>query len=47
MMQRIGLGTGTDVERRRMRRIGGWGSELRRWLSDVQKMVDLKRAKRD
>ena len=47
MMERIGLGTGREVERRRMRRIGGWGSELKRWLSDVQKMVDLRRAKRD
>ena len=47
MMQQIGLGTGRDVERRRMRRIGGWGSELKRWLSDVQKMVDLRRAKCD
>jgi hypothetical protein len=47
MMQRIGLGTGREVERRRMRRIGGWGSELKRWLSDVQKMVDLRKAKCD
>jgi hypothetical protein len=44
MMQRIGLGIGREVGRR-MRRIGGWGSE--RWLSDVQKMVDLRRAKCD
>ena len=47
MMERIGLGTGRDVERRRMRRLGGWGSELKRWLSDVRKMVDLRRAKCD
>lgn len=46
-MQEIGLGIGNNVERRRMRKIGGWGSELKRWLSDVQKMVDLRRAKRD
>ena len=47
MMQRIGLGTGNEVGRRRMRRLGGWGSELKQWLSDVQKMVDLRRAKCD
>ena len=47
LMQRIGLGTGREVERRRMRRIGGWGSELEQWLSDVQKMVDLRKAKCD
>ena len=46
-MQQIGLGIGSDVERRRMRRMGGWGSELKRWLSDVQKMVNLRRAKHD
>src|SRR5882757_6318576 len=27
-MQQIGLGIGQEVERQRMRRIGGWGSEL-------------------
>jgi hypothetical protein len=43
-MQQIGLGIGEEVERQRMRRIGGWGFELKRWLSDVQKMVDLKKA---
>lgn len=46
-MQQIGLGIGSEVERRRMRRIGGWGSELKRWLSEVQMMVDLERAKSD
>ncbi|KAF8804811.1 hypothetical protein BYT27DRAFT_7193808 [Phlegmacium glaucopus] len=46
-MQQIGLGIGSDIERRRMRRIGGWGSTLKRWLSDVQKMVDLRKAKLD
>lgn len=49
MMQQIGIGIGSEVERRRMRRIGGWGSELKRWLSDVQKMVtvNLRRSKCD
>jgi len=46
-MQRIGLGIGSEVEGQKMRRIGGWGSELKRWLSEVRKMVDLKRAKHD
>jgi len=46
-MQQIGLGIGSDVDRRRMRRMGGWGSELKRWLSDVQEMVESRRAKRD
>ena len=44
-MQHIGLGIGKELERQRMRRIGGWGSELKQWLSDVQRMVDSRRAK--
>jgi len=47
MMQQIGLGIGREVDRQRMRRIGGWGYELKQWLSDVQKMVDLRKAKCD
>ena len=43
----MGLGIGSEVGRQRMRRIGGWGSELKRWLDEVQKMMDLRRAKRD
>ena len=46
-MQRIGLETGKEVGRWRMRRISGWGSELKQRLSDVQKMMDLRRAKCD
>jgi len=38
-MAEIGLVEGTDVERRRMRRIGGWGSELREWISEVERLV--------
>ena len=38
-MAEIGLGEGTDVERRRMRRIGGWGGELREWISEVERLV--------
>ncbi|KAH6912007.1 hypothetical protein BKA70DRAFT_1266198 [Coprinopsis sp. MPI-PUGE-AT-0042] len=37
-MDRIGLGVGTDVPNRRMRRIGGWGSELGGWLAGVSEM---------
>jgi len=43
-MQQIGLGIGKEVERQRMRRIGGWGSELDQWLSDVQKMADSRKS---
>lgn len=46
-MQQIGLGIGKEVEKQRMRRLGGWGSELKQWLSDVQRMVDVRRAKHD
>ncbi|KAJ3515683.1 hypothetical protein NLJ89_g1602 [Agrocybe chaxingu] len=38
-MAEIGLGEGTDVEHRRMRRIGGWGTDLKNWLRDVQDML--------
>ncbi|KAF7377279.1 hypothetical protein MSAN_00148200 [Mycena sanguinolenta] len=33
-MARIGLGIGSDVEGQKMRRIGGWGKELRVWFDD-------------
>ncbi|EDR15513.1 uncharacterized protein LACBIDRAFT_301968 [Laccaria bicolor S238N-H82] len=38
-MAKIGLVEGTDIERRRMRRIGGWGSELKRWIGEVERLV--------
>ncbi|KAJ7620049.1 hypothetical protein FB45DRAFT_839370 [Roridomyces roridus] len=38
-MQKIGVSFGTDVDGRRMRRLGGWGGELRRWFAEVEKMV--------
>ncbi|KAJ7075298.1 AAA domain-containing protein [Mycena belliarum] len=38
-MARIGLGVGRDVENRKMRRLGGWGRELRAWLADVDRLV--------
>ncbi|KAF7324604.1 hypothetical protein MKEN_00501700 [Mycena kentingensis (nom. inval.)] len=36
---RIGIDAGTDVARRKMRRIGGWGGELRAWLDAVKVLV--------
>ncbi|KAF9034100.1 AAA domain-containing protein [Panaeolus papilionaceus] len=42
-MTKIGLGVGTDINRRRMRRIGGWGSELQKWIADVQVLAKSKR----
>ncbi|KAJ7641497.1 hypothetical protein FB45DRAFT_785629 [Roridomyces roridus] len=41
-MALIGLDEGSDVERRRMRRIGGWGGELNKWLEDVRRMLQSK-----
>ncbi|KAJ6564488.1 hypothetical protein B0H19DRAFT_1026167 [Mycena capillaripes] len=38
-MTRLGIGIGSDVERQRMRRIGGWGGELRAWFDDVKRML--------
>ncbi|KAJ6482606.1 hypothetical protein C8R45DRAFT_830635 [Mycena sanguinolenta] len=38
-MARIGLGIGSDVEGQKMRRLGGWGKELRMWLEDVKRML--------
>jgi len=38
-MDDVGLESGRNVERRRMRRLGGWGGEVKRWLKDVEGMV--------
>ncbi|KAJ6482703.1 hypothetical protein C8R45DRAFT_1215416 [Mycena sanguinolenta] len=38
-MARIGLGIGSDVEGQKMRRLGGWGEELRVWFEDVKRML--------
>ncbi|KAJ6482611.1 AAA domain-containing protein [Mycena sanguinolenta] len=38
-MARIGLGIGNDVEGQKMRRLGGWGKELRVWFDDVKQML--------
>lgn len=42
-LDRIGLGIGTDVSNRRMRRIGGWGGQMREWLDGVQEMISAAR----
>ncbi|KAF9445217.1 hypothetical protein P691DRAFT_676098 [Macrolepiota fuliginosa MF-IS2] len=42
MMSRIGLATGSDSAGRRMRRIGGWGGELKVWWRDVEALVHRK-----
>ncbi|KAF9002259.1 AAA domain-containing protein [Cyathus striatus] len=46
-MKIVGLGVGSDTSRQIMRRIGGWGSTLRRWMQDVTDMIATKRTKTD
>jgi len=36
LMQDYGIRVGRRSDEHKMRRIGGWGSELRRWLEDVR-----------
>ncbi|KAF7369303.1 hypothetical protein MVEN_00258200 [Mycena venus] len=38
-MAQIGIGIGSDVDKQKMRRIGGWGEELRAWFRDVKRML--------
>ncbi|KAJ7724306.1 hypothetical protein DFH07DRAFT_931817 [Mycena maculata] len=38
-MNEIGIGVGTNVNRQKMRRIGGWGGELRAWVGEVERML--------
>jgi hypothetical protein len=38
-MEQIRVEVGSDVEGRKMRRIGGWGGELRAWFDDVRCML--------
>ncbi|KAJ7444636.1 hypothetical protein B0H11DRAFT_2089042 [Mycena galericulata] len=35
----IGLGVGSNVDGQKMRRIGGWGEELRAWFRDLGNML--------
>ncbi|KAJ7281005.1 hypothetical protein C8J57DRAFT_1300638 [Mycena rebaudengoi] len=41
-MALIGLDVGSHVQNQKMRRLGGWGGELRAWKAEVQRMVDRK-----
>jgi hypothetical protein len=38
-MQVLGIDVGTQVGGQKMRRIGGWGAELREWLDEVRLML--------
>ncbi|KAJ6468573.1 hypothetical protein DFH09DRAFT_1294676 [Mycena vulgaris] len=38
-MSEIGIGVGTVIEGQKMRRIGGWGGELREWFAEVKRML--------
>ncbi|KAH8825131.1 hypothetical protein DL96DRAFT_1467548 [Flagelloscypha sp. PMI_526] len=35
----IGIGSGSRINERKMRRLGGWGSEVTRWLNQVREFV--------
>ncbi|KAF7309432.1 hypothetical protein MIND_00314000 [Mycena indigotica] len=39
---KMGLGVGSDLTGRKMRRIGGWGKELEQWLGAVRHLVRSK-----
>ncbi|KAJ7445991.1 hypothetical protein B0H11DRAFT_2162496 [Mycena galericulata] len=39
LMAEIGLGIGSNVSGQKMRRIGGWGEELRAWFRDLGNML--------
>ncbi|KAK0421529.1 AAA domain-containing protein [Armillaria borealis] len=41
-MKEIGIGVGTQLENRKMRRISGWGNELERWIKSVKDMIQEK-----
>ncbi|KAH6891584.1 hypothetical protein BKA70DRAFT_1537935 [Coprinopsis sp. MPI-PUGE-AT-0042] len=36
-MREVGLNSGSNINHRRMRRIGGWGGEYKRWMEEVEK----------
>ncbi|PPQ92755.1 hypothetical protein CVT25_003864 [Psilocybe cyanescens] len=42
-MRELGLHDGTTTSRRRMRRLGGWGAGLKKWLQEVEEMVRSKK----
>ncbi|KAJ7798915.1 hypothetical protein B0H13DRAFT_1746210 [Mycena leptocephala] len=39
---RIGIGMGSEASSQKMRRLGGWGSQLRGWLREVKAMIECK-----
>ncbi|KAK0488054.1 hypothetical protein EDD18DRAFT_1311389 [Armillaria luteobubalina] len=41
-MREIGVGVGTQLDNRKMRRIGGWGGALQRWVKSVKDLVQEK-----
>ena len=43
-MALVGIENGSDVARRRMRRFGGWGGDVKAWLVEV---ADMLRARKD
>ena len=43
LMQEYGIDVGRRSDEQKMRRIGGWGSELRRWLADIRLAFGPKR----
>jgi hypothetical protein len=42
-MAEMGLGIGRAAEGRKMRKLGGWGGELTRWLKQVESMCRAKK----
>ncbi|KAJ7281050.1 hypothetical protein C8J57DRAFT_1300735 [Mycena rebaudengoi] len=40
--QQIGIGVGSNIHSQKMRRMGGWGGQLRAWLRDVRDMFERK-----
>lgn len=42
-MELIGIEAGSDVAGRKMRRFGGWGTDVKEWLRDVAAMLRSKR----
>ena len=41
-MAEIGVGSGTNLGGRKMRRLGGWGGEVKRWLKEVETMCYMR-----
>ncbi|KAG7441469.1 uncharacterized protein BT62DRAFT_908161 [Guyanagaster necrorhizus] len=41
-MKEIGVGVGSQLENRKMRRLGGWGNDLETWVKSIKDMVQEK-----